>query len=110
MCIAAEEDRLALVIGGLNSANVHLVNVEVYNTFNIAGAHQRKYLIDGNKNVLDEDPDTSAVQRVTKSCGSAHSIPDIPTGINLASAEYMGGKLYFCGGEHGPDTQTTTGQ
>ena len=39
MCILAEEDRVALVIGGMDSANIHLVNIEVYNTFNIAGAH-----------------------------------------------------------------------
>ena len=37
MCVSAEKDRIAVVIGGLGSGAVPLLTVEVYNTFNKAG-------------------------------------------------------------------------
>ena len=46
--------------------------------------------------------DSAPVLRTPSSCTS-HTIPDIPARLRMASAEYMGGNLYLCGGYNDDD-------
>ena len=52
------------------------------------------------KNYLypDDDPDSFGVTRVSRSCGTNHSIPNLPRGFIRAEAAYVEGNLYICGG------------
>ena len=46
----------------------------------------------------DDDPESFGVTRVSKSCGTNHSIPNLTKGFTMAEAAYVEGNLYICGG------------